>query len=475
MWFVEGPDDMTPCPVVDVASITDENPMWLVGKEMGSREIGVEPVSRGPLGETNVSSHKNKRRRVGGFDGKNKGSRSSSSSSSGNKAADAAATAAAAEEDSSASGEAAEALAELPSLLPIDDSKPVRLALIGATGLVGRACAQHIAKHPDMGYTIAFFVGSALSVDKPMAEVASEKEGKLKAHYGDDFWHADEPDESLKDALVCDVDALLEAGPQQCDVVLSFLAPRFGHLEDAMVAKGFRVVSISPHKRMDHPLVVPAVNGAGVDWAGLRCIKSPNCCSVGSTTALLPLVDMFTVKEVSITTFQTLSGRGDALYPAEKVVGNVYPIGATEEKTELYIANEVARIYSTHPKGAHIKPESIHVSAYRVYVQKNHLLDVRVKVEETLPLGCAESMLAAIYGQVKYAGEVVVTTEVGQPRPKSHNEPNKITVGNFQIEPAEGGGSMIRVSVIVDNVAKGAWGNAIDITTEVVRAVNESR
>ena len=147
-------------------------------------------------------------------------------------------------------------------------------------------------------------MGSALSVDKAMADVATEKEGILKAHYGDEFWHADEPDASLKDARVCDVDALLAAGPEQCDVVLSFLAPRFGHLEDMMVSAGFRVVSISPHKRMDHPLVVPAVNGGGVGWSTLRCIKSPNCCSVGSTTALLPLVDMFTVKEVSITTFQ---------------------------------------------------------------------------------------------------------------------------------------------------------------------------
>ena len=49
------------------------------------------------------------------------------------------------------------------------------------------------------------------------------------------------------------------------------------------------------------------------------------------------------VEEVFITTFQTLSGRGDALYPAGKVVANVYPIGATEERTEEYIAQEVSR------------------------------------------------------------------------------------------------------------------------------------
>eukprot|EP00620_Florenciella_sp_RCC1587_P016581 CAMPEP_0182579968 /NCGR_PEP_ID=MMETSP1324-20130603/45634_1 /TAXON_ID=236786 /ORGANISM="Florenciella sp., Strain RCC1587" /LENGTH=46 /DNA_ID= /DNA_START= /DNA_END= /DNA_ORIENTATION= len=31
MWFVEGPDDMTPCPVVDDCAAEDgENKMWLV-------------------------------------------------------------------------------------------------------------------------------------------------------------------------------------------------------------------------------------------------------------------------------------------------------------------------------------------------------------------------------------------------------------------------------------------------------------
>ena len=45
-----------------------------------------------------------------------------------------------------------------------------------------------------------------------MSAVANEKEGKLKKHYGDDFWEEEDPHESLESALVCDVDALLSAG-----------------------------------------------------------------------------------------------------------------------------------------------------------------------------------------------------------------------------------------------------------------------
>jgi aspartate-semialdehyde dehydrogenase len=350
------------------------------------------------------------------------------------------------------------------------------LALIGATGLVGRACATYVAAHPELNYRITHFVGSSESEGKILGEVADEKESKLRSHYGDGFWESDEVVDSaaLMDAMVSGVDALLREGPAGCDVVLSFLAPRFGDLEDKLVAQGFRVVSISPHARMAHPLVVPVVNcnsnGAPLDLAALRCIKSPNCCSVGTSVALLPLVDAFTVSEVFITTFQTLSGRGDALSPPDKVVKNVYPIGATEEKTELYIAQEVSRIFAQHPRGRRLSRDSFHVSAYRVYVQKNHLLDIRVRIQESVAPASARSMLAALYAQAKYAADVVVEQDAGQPRPRSHADPLRVTVGNFDVEHCPGGGSFIRVSATVDNVAKGAWGNALDITDRIVKA-----
>ena len=213
-------------------------------------------------------------------------------------------------------------------------------------------------------------------------------------------------------------------------------------------------MSISPHARMAHPLLVPIVNAnlvfppppsssssslsppnpttakapPSVSLAQTRCLKSPNCCSVGSSVALLPLVDHFTVQEVFVTTFQTLSGRGDACYPAEKVVANVYPIGATEERTEEYIAQEVSRVFAQHPRATHLRsPEAFHVSAYRVYVQKNHLLDVRVRVAETVRPGVqGNTLLAALYGQVQYRDDVNVETEAGLPRPKSHADGNKV-------------------------------------------------
>ena len=332
MWFVDDPSDVEPIRAGQEA----EPELWLVEGKHDDK----------PMPLKQVENHRAPKRRLGA---------GTSSTPKAKKAAEdeavAKALAAAAEAEKQAADEA------LPPMRPISRKDgPVRLALVGATGLVGRSCTAYVAAHPELGFTVSHHIGSSASAGKKMSEVAGEKEAILRAHYGESFWDSSEAEGIGNDAVVCDTGALFSEGPGAVDVVLSFLAPRFGHLEDRMIAEGFRVVSISPHARMAHPLLVPVVNananGARVDLARLRCAKSPNCCSVGSSVALLPLVDHFTVQEVFITTFQTLSGRGDALYPADRVVGNVYPIGATEERTEEYIAAEVSRVFEAHPKAA---------------------------------------------------------------------------------------------------------------------------
>ena len=45
--------------------------------------------------------------------------------------------------------------------------------------------------------------------------------------------------------------------------------------------------------------------------------------------------------DVNVTTFQSLSGRGDARYDRELVVSNVYPLRLAPEPTERYIGTEL--------------------------------------------------------------------------------------------------------------------------------------
>ena len=82
------------------------------------------------------------------------------------------------------------------------------------------------------------------------------------------------------------------------------------------------------------------------------------------------------MENVSVTTFQSLSGRGDSKYPADLVVGNVFPLRSTSEPTEELIGEELATVlqdYLVHGR------DSVSVAAYRVSVQRGHLVDVRVR------------------------------------------------------------------------------------------------
>ena len=64
----------------------------------------------------------------------------------------------------------------------------------------------------------------------------------------------------------------------------------------------------------------------------------PNFCNRPhqTTLALKAVDDAFGLRKCSICTFQSLSGRGDAMYPAELVQGNIYPVWNTKENTEVY-------------------------------------------------------------------------------------------------------------------------------------------
>ena len=121
------------------------------------------------------------------------------------------------------------------------------------------------------------------------------------------------------------MEEVLELG--ECKAALSFIAPEHGEVEDTLAAAGVKVFSISPARfDLANPLSVPEANPEVLREAvarsvedprrALSLVKSPNCVTCGTVIALKALDDAFGVDEVSVTTFQSLSGRGDAKYRA---------------------------------------------------------------------------------------------------------------------------------------------------------------
>ena len=167
-----------------------------------------------------------------------------------------------------------------------------RVAVVGATGAVGREMLQTLAERN-------------FPADKVTALASSRSAGR-EVSYGEDevltIGSLDKFD--FADADI----ALFSAGGDTARDV----APKAG-------AAGCIVIDNSSAFRMDDdvPLIVPEVNADTVDQAlpangGRNIIANPNCSTAQLVVALKPLHDRFGVRRVVVSTYQATSGAGKA-------------------------------------------------------------------------------------------------------------------------------------------------------------------
>ena len=167
-----------------------------------------------------------------------------------------------------------------------------RVAVVGATGAVGREMLQTLAERN-------------FPADKVTALASSRSAGR-EVSYGEDevltIGSLDKFD--FADADI----ALFSAGGDTARDV----APKAG-------AAGCIVIDNSSAFRMDDdvPLIVPEVNADTVDQAlpangGRNIIANPNCSTAQLVVALKPLHDKFGVRRVVVSTYQATSGAGKA-------------------------------------------------------------------------------------------------------------------------------------------------------------------
>ena len=329
------------------------------------------------------------------------------------------------------------------------------VAILGSTGMVGRRFAELLIEHP--WFEVGMLVGHK-SINESYQEVWERKESAMEAHYGKGFWQKKPFPESLRGYRVQSFEDLLNA--DSIDLVFSAVAAEVGHLEQVLLDKGFTVFSNSPYGRFEekNPLVIPEVNGHEIE--SQKFIKNPNCVTSGLVMILDVLRNRYGLTEVSAVTFQSLSGRGDAKYRPDLVVGNIYPLHDSEERTEEYIAREVKKILRDNFRFS--------VSCNRVFVQEGHLVDVKVKTKrriwsdtEVLELFRSYNPLNEMNLPSSPASPLVVIDETGRPRPNQdafHHAGLSVAIGNVSTVDDV---FDLRLQYVVNNLIRGAAGSAI--------------
>ena len=161
-----------------------------------------------------------------------------------------------------------------------------RIAVVGATGAVGREMLKTLAER---GFPVA-----------EIAAVASARSAGGQVSFGETQVLTVKNLEKF-DFAGWDI-ALFSPG----EAVSAIHAPR-------AAAAGCVVIDNTSQFRMDPdiPLVVPEVNPQAIAQFHKRnIIANPNCSTIQMVVALKPLHDLFGVKRVVVATYQSVSGAG---------------------------------------------------------------------------------------------------------------------------------------------------------------------
>ena len=265
----------------------------------------------------------------------------------------------------------------------------VRVGVLGATGAVGQRLIQLIDPHPD--FELAALTASDSSAGKSYREAAK--------------WRVDAP--IPEDVAGMTVDATTpDAVPDDIDLLFSSLPSSVGaDVEPAFCEAGYVVSSNSSNGRMDEdvPLTIPEVNADHLDllevqrdergWDG-ALLKNPNCSTITMVPPLKALDERFSLREVTVSTLQAVSGAGYSGVTSMEIIDNAIPhIGGEEQKME----SESRKLLGTFDGAeVHLHEMDVAASCNRIATLDGHLENVWADTDEDVAADTAAEAMASL-------------------------------------------------------------------------------
>ncbi|HPD33715.1 MAG TPA: aspartate-semialdehyde dehydrogenase [Bacteroidota bacterium] len=323
----------------------------------------------------------------------------------------------------------------------------MKVAIVGATGLVGRTI-QQILQERNFPVDELTLYASARSVGKSF-EYKSKTINVIE----------------LKDNNIDKFDfVFFSAGAK----VSREYAPKFAQ-------KGAIVIDNSSAWRMDDniPLVVPEVNQN--DAKNNNIIANPNCSTIQLVVALKPLEDAFGLKKVIVSTYQSISGAGQkGLNQLHNEQNGIYdpnikhPIFSnaifhpvsTEDPNwtieEIKMINESRKIL-------HLPNLAITVTCVRLPIEVGHSEAVYLETKRNTDANEIKEILT------KANGVIVLDNLENEdyPTPLMTKDRDEVFVGRIRKDLSSTDGFWFWV--VANNVRKGAASNAIQIAEGLLK------
>lgn len=328
--------------------------------------------------------------------------------------------------------------------------KNYKLALVGATGLVGRTAIQVLEEKKLPISEYAFFAskkssGSTVTLFEKEYIVQELTENSFDV--GFDF-------------------AIFSAG--------SDTAKKFAPIA---ASKGCIVIDNSSAFRMvdDVPLVVPEVNSEDLNHHQ-NIIANPNCSTIQAVVALKPLDEKYKIKRVVYSTYQAVSGAGKhGVEDLENTLKGLepkkfpYPIANNclphidNFMDNGYTKEEIKMIQETR-KILHRPDLQVTATTVRVPVINSHSESINVEFEndfdlEELKLVLKNSPGIMLQDDIKNNVYPLATNASGY---------DDVFVGRIRRDDSIPFG--INMWVVADNIRKGAASNAIQIAQKLMNS-----
>jgi aspartate-semialdehyde dehydrogenase len=328
--------------------------------------------------------------------------------------------------------------------------QPLTVAVVGATGVVGRMMATVLIER---GFPIgeirllasARSAGSTLPFGGRQVEVA---EATAEAFDGVDI-------------------ALFSAGGG----ISRELAPQ-------AAARGCTVIDNSSAWRMEPgiPLVVSQVNQGDLE-AHEGIIANPNCSTMQLVPPLMALRDAVGLERVVVDTYQAVSGTGGKAIAELETQIRAHVAGTPKEprvyphpiafnalpEIDVFLDNgytkEEWKVVIESRKILHLPDLRVSCTAVRIPVFMSHSEAVHVETREAITPAQARALFAAVPG-------VVVRDD-----PAAHVYPlatdaagrDEVFVGRIRTDASVPDGHGLAFWVVSDNIRKGAASNAVEI------------
>ena len=339
----------------------------------------------------------------------------------------------------------------------------MKIAVVGATGLVGREMLTVLAER-------------GFAQEEIIAAASPKSVGKQIAF-------AD------RQLTVVSVDDAIAARPQYA--IFSAGAAVSRQYAPLFAAVGTTVIDNSSawRKEPEIPLVVPEINIDSVK-AGDRIIANPNCSTIQMVLALSALQREYGIRRLVIATYQSITGTGIKAVrqlEAEEMAG--VQCSACSNAAAPNIQNtEMAYPYQIHrnlfPHGGDFQPDGytteeqklvdetrkiygdptiqITATVVRVPVVGGHSEAVNVELRRDYDLEEVHRLIAATPGVILYDDPA----ENKYPMPILSHHRDEVWVGRLRRDFSQP--NSLNLWVVADNIRKGAATNAIQIMERLV-------